>query len=123
MIALAFPIAGHQGIEVDQVRHSWRHPVGHAGDDDPAIAMSHQHDILEIFEVQDVHDIADVGGQVNVRGGEMDAFAQAGESWRVHVVSGRAQQRDNLFPAPAAVPSAVDEDKRGRRRASQLTSF
>jgi hypothetical protein len=48
--------------------------------------------------------------EVNVRAGEIEMFAQAGERWAINGVAVSGEQLVHVFPIPAAAPRAVHDD-------------
>ena len=90
-------------------------PVGHAGDDHPPVAPTHQDDAGQVFVVQQVDDVLEVGVQINLWAGEVDTLAKPGEGRREDLVTRRLQFRCHPAPAPAADERALDQDEGCRR--------
>ena len=63
----------HECIEIDELAQPVRHLFGSPGDDDAAGSVRDQDDIMEVFVPEDVHDIEDMGRQINVPAGEMES--------------------------------------------------
>src|SRR5204863_63307 len=76
-----------------------------------AVAMADEDHVPQVLELEHRDDILHMRVQVGVGARQVRALADAGERWREHLVAGRAQQWDDLPPAPAAVPAAVDKDE------------
>lgn len=69
--------------------------VESADNDGAAVGVAHEHDSIEVFEQDLVHDIVDVSAQTHVGVNEVDPFADAGEAWSEHLVTlGRQQSAD-----------------------------
>src|SRR5579863_10424409 len=60
-ISQRFAIAWHEGIQIDQVSNALRHPINHAGDDHPAITVTHQDDPMQILFLKQADDILNMG--------------------------------------------------------------
>ena len=58
-----------------------------------------QHDVAQILELQEIDDIDDVGIEVDVRIGQMDALAQPSERRRMHRMTGRTEKWGDSLPA------------------------
>src|SRR5436309_2538143 len=56
-----FAIMWHEGIQIDQVSNALRHLINHAGDDHPAITVTHQDDSMQILFLKQADDILDMG--------------------------------------------------------------
>ncbi len=105
-----FAIVGETGIDVDKLLDAIGDAVGDAGDDHAAVAVSDEDDVVEVFVEDFVDDILDVGGEVDVGGGEMDAFALAGEGGAIDFPAVVGEEAVGFAEGPGAAPGAVDED-------------
>ena len=56
-----FAITWHEGIKIDQVSNALRHLIHHAGDDHPAITVTHQDDTMQMLFQKQADDILDMG--------------------------------------------------------------
>ena len=101
-------------VEIDESGNAVGDTVGDAGCHHAAIGMAGQHDLAKTFVVHDVDDVGDVRGQVDACRQEMRALALPGQCRREHGVTACSQQRRDLAVAPAARPSAVNENEGGR---------
>jgi hypothetical protein len=84
--------------------------VGDAGNDTTAVRVTAEHYIRKLLPFEEIHDIGDVSREIDGRRIEVRPFAQACKRRREYVVSGRLKRGANVFPAPASVPRAVDEN-------------
>ena len=91
------------------------HPFGDifqgSGDHESAVGKAEQHDVAQILVLHGVDDIGDVGGQADLRTGEVRALADAGQAWREDLVTCRAQRAADLPEAGRAALGAVHEDE------------
>jgi hypothetical protein len=108
-------ILGHGRVEVDELCQPLRHPVGDAGDDHPAVAPADEHDILEVFVLQDIDDVLDVGVEVDVGVAKVDPLAETREGRREDIVPGSAQERRQLLSTPPATAGTLHQDECGHR--------
>jgi len=69
-----FAVFGQQGVQVNDALDSVGHAVGHAGDDHAAVAVTHQHNVVQIFPEDDVDDVLNVRVEINVRAAEVGMF-------------------------------------------------
>jgi hypothetical protein len=102
-------ILRHPGVEIDQVRQPLRNAVSHPGDDHPPVAPADEHDILQVFVLEDVDDVDDVGVKIDVGVAKVDPLAETREGRRENIVPGSAQERRELFPALPAAAGALNQ--------------
>lgn len=76
--------------------------------------MAHEHHVVQILPLQDVHDIPDVRFESNTSVEKMGALAEAGERWREHYVTALSEPIGHPTPAPASAPASVDENEVAR---------
>jgi hypothetical protein len=72
------------------VHQPLRRPVGDAGDDHAAVALSGQDDIVEVFVPEQVEDVLDVGLEARLRGRQVNALGVAGQRRREDLVAAGA---------------------------------
>lgn len=60
-IGQRFAVTWHEGIQIDQVSNALRHLINHAGDDHPAITVTHQDDTMQILFHKLADDVLDMG--------------------------------------------------------------
>ena len=60
-ISHSFAVTWHESIQIDQVSNALGHLINHAGDDDPAITVTHQDDPMQILFQKQANDILDMG--------------------------------------------------------------
>ena len=104
------------GVHVDDAANAMRHALGDTGDDQAAIAVAHQDDLVQVLELEHVDDVLDVCVEAHVPTEEMAALAQSCQGRGHDVVASSAQVRRHPLPAPAAQPCAVDENEGGHDR-------
>ena len=75
------------GIEIDELAHTVRGPVGHAGDDHSAVAVADKDHVAKILVVQYRHDVLDVEVQVHTGADQMGPLADARHGRRVCLVA------------------------------------
>src|SRR5215813_11132732 len=80
-----------------------------------AIGMDDQTNVVEVFPFDHVDDVGDVSDEDDILAHEVRALADAGESWREHLVAALLRKIGHAPPAPAAVPGAVHEHEVLRR--------
>ena len=91
------------------------HLLGDARDDDAAIGVADQHDVLEPLPFDHVDDVGHVGGEIDLGIEQVRALAQPGHGRREHLVAALLQEIGDAPPAPAAVPGAVHQHEGLRR--------
>src|SRR6516162_4478255 len=64
------------------------------------------------FALDEIGDIVEMGCKPGHRLGKMSTLAETRERDHVHRPRGRLQQRHKAFPAPPAMPGAMDENDR-----------
>jgi len=111
-VVKALSVSRDDRIEIDQPSDSCGGAVGRRADDYPAVAMSDQHDVGEIFGLEYRHDVRDVGVQADLSRREVRALPEAGQRRGVDVGPARLQLCPDLSPAPTAVPGAMHQDVR-----------
>ena len=94
----------------------WQDPFGDAlcdGASHKTIqAMTHENHVMQIFIFQHADDILNVRVHVNVGIMQMGTLcAKARECNRMDFMPGGAQEGCDFFPAPAAVPHAVNKNE------------
>src|SRR5262245_16424775 len=77
--------------------------------DHAPIREAEQHDLVQALVEDVIDDVGDVCRQVDLGTDEMDAFAEAREAWRGHVVPAGAQQRANFPKAVGATPCSMHQ--------------
>ena len=113
------PVSGarEHRVDVDQAREHARMPLlefdGGARDDHAAVAVPDQHDVLELFHLDQADDIGDVRVQVDVGSAQVCPLAVAGQGHGVDLEPGIPQRRQHAPPDPAASPGAMDQNKGG----------
>src|SRR5258708_12289430 len=50
-----YAIPWHEGIQIDQLSNSLRHPISHSADAQPSKTVTHQHDTLHILYLPPTH--------------------------------------------------------------------
>ena len=61
------PVFRCRGIEKDEVANSIGRPIGGAGDHHAAVTVSHENHVVQVFEVQKLHDVGDVKFEIDLR--------------------------------------------------------
>ena len=108
------------GVNVHQLGNLLRYPLGDGSDQHASHAMADKEDVMQVFIPDDVDDIQHMGLKIDIRVGEVNPFAYAGQRWCVNVMSGRTQEwRD---PLPTHTSTTVDKDKRPHLPRSDLSS-
>ena len=108
----ALAVLRHEGIEIDELGDPLRHLLGNARDHHAARAVADEDHAIEVLVLQDVDDVLDMGGQGNLRPGEVGAFAEAGQGGGVDRVALLAETRGHLVPAPTAEPCRMNQHER-----------
>src|SRR5689334_4079115 len=103
-------MTGDERIEIDEVRDAVGDMLERARDDEAAIGESDQHDLVQILVEDVVHDVADMRAEADLRAGEMNALADAGQAGARHFVSRGAEQGPHMPKAVGAAPSAVNQN-------------
>jgi hypothetical protein len=70
-----------------------------------------EHHVAQPLPFQQVHDIGDMGGEIDTRRQQMRALAQPGQRRRKNNVAIAAKPIGDAPPAPAAMPSTVNQHK------------
>src|SRR5215212_3088085 len=94
-------IGYRSGVHVHYLRDALGHPVGHTRDHKAGVAVSQEHDVVKILELDQVDHVGDVGIEVDLRRGEVHSLAQAGEGEGVGIVSLLPEAPGYGLPAPA----------------------
>jgi hypothetical protein len=69
---------------------------------------------LDLVRGEEIEDVSDVGVEAGFRGEQRRFLGQPGQGWRPNSMPLGPQERRDPVPAPPAMPTAVDEDERGR---------
>ena len=105
----ALTVRRHEGVEIDKPGNAIARLIGDTRHRHAAIAVPDQHDIAQIFILDDAKHVLNMGFQV-VRGtGQMSPFAQPGVARCEEFMSGRRHERPHLLPGPRRRPGAVGE--------------
>jgi len=99
----------NKGIQVDEGCNSVGQCIGDAGDHHAAVGVADQNNVRQPFFLDDIHDIGDVGVEIDARTHQMDALAQPSQCRRIGFVAGLAQLLGDRTPVPAADPSAMNQ--------------
>jgi hypothetical protein len=80
--------------------------VGHPGDDLAAIAVAHQHDVVQFLGICQRQHVGDMGLQADLRLAQVGAVAVAGQRGGVHLEAGLAQRASTRrqIQAPPQAP-------------------
>ena len=98
-----------EGIDVDQVTDAPARLLGDTGDDQSAIAVADEHDIVEILSVQEIDHIPNVRVERHMLRERPGVGSQAGQRGDEHRTSRQLQPRRHEVPRRAALKRAVDE--------------
>jgi len=85
------------------------HVIGGASNHHAARAVADEDDVAQVLVFDDVGDVADMYFKSDFRPRQVRALAEPGQRRSEHLVPLRTQQRRELFPAPAAEPSRMDQ--------------
>ena len=77
--------------------------------------MAAEHEIIELLPSNEIQHIQRVRLQIYSFGEQVRALANACQGRCKYLVSLLLQASAYTFPAPAAVPGTMDQDKRGHR--------
>ena len=83
-----------------------------SGDHDPAVGEPEQHDVGEVLVEDLVDDVADVGGEVDLRAHEVDPLADAREARGEHLVALGGQEGPDLAEPVRPTPRTVHQHER-----------
>ena len=101
-----------EGIDVDQVTDAAARPLGDTGDDQSAIAVADEHDIVEILSVQEIDHIPNVCVERHTLRERAGVGSQAGQRGDEYRTSRQLQPRRHQIPRRAALKCAVYEHDR-----------
>src|SRR5436189_515930 len=101
-----------EGVNEDDGPNRILHPLCDGGDDETSIGVAAQNDILQPLPLQDIDDVGDVGAEVHFGVDEVRPLTEACQRWREDLMPGVCQKIGNSTPAPATMPSAVNQDER-----------
>src|ERR1035437_5478801 len=110
----ALTVIGYNGVDKDDLPDAVGYAVHHAGDHHPAVAVADEDNVMQIFPEDEIDDVGDVRGEVDVRTGKVHPFAETSESGPVDLVTVGAEQQVDLLPLPPAAPRPVYKHKRTR---------
>ena len=108
----ALAIAQDHRVQVHQVPQSFPGPVRNAGNDAPAVGMTHQHHVRQLLPLEHVHDVGNVRIETDVGMQQVGPLAASGKRGRIHPMPLPFQDSAHESPAPAAVAGAVNQDER-----------
>src|SRR5690606_28242062 len=97
------------GVEINDVLHPVGQLIDDAGNDHATVAVPDEYDIIEFLPENQVHDVRDVGVEIDVGAGEVNAFALPGQRDAVDGMSMRREQIADLLVFPATSPGSVDD--------------
>ncbi len=118
------PRLQHEAVEVAEVAHGLlRHPVRHAADGVAAEAVPDGDDAAQLLRLHEAGGAVHEHVERDAARKGMLALAEAGPRRREHPVPLRVRRVRGAAPAPAAVPSAVDEHVGLRRPAADAWLF
>jgi hypothetical protein len=69
-----------------------------------------EHDIVEILEFDEIHNVGDVGFEVYFGVCEVHPFAQTGEGDEIGIVPLLSEPTGDCLPTPAPKPTTTDQD-------------
>jgi hypothetical protein len=72
-----------------------------------------EHDIVEILEFDEIHNVGDVGFEVYFGVCEVHPFAQTGEGDEIGIVPLLSEPTGDCLPTPAPKPTTTDQDING----------
>src|SRR5882757_8760585 len=99
------------GIDVDQGRQTRQHSLGGSGDYPSPVRMSDENDVVEVFPVNDVGHVSNVGVQRDIDAQQMRSVGQPGQSRGEDAVAAILELVADPRPAPPPVPRSVDENE------------
>jgi hypothetical protein len=79
----------HESVEVHELPDALRNAIDDASDHDPARAVAHKDDVVEVLVRQEVDHVVDVGIEADLWTSQMDTLAESGQGGRVNGVSSR----------------------------------
>ncbi len=112
LIVHASAVLEKERIQINQRADPLRDAVGHSADHSAAVRVSAQHYIRKLLPANQVHYVVDMRFEVDLRREQMRSLSDARQRRREHFVPLRLQRLADAFPAPAAVPRAVNQDVR-----------
>ena len=104
-----WPLVGLAASRIDELPDPIGGAVSDAGDDHAAVAVADENHVTQVFEVQQVHDVADVHVEVDRGADEVSPVATPGQARRIDVVTLRTEEPSDLPVAPAAMPATVHQ--------------
>src|SRR5687767_5784514 len=105
----ALAVLGNDSIDVYNAPNSIGYPVHDSRDHHSAVAVTHEYDVVKILVSDDVHDVRNVGAQIDRRSKKMYALSQSGQSRPINLVAGCGKDRVDLLPVPPATPRSVND--------------
>jgi hypothetical protein len=72
-------VGKRSAVQVHQPRDALGNPICRARNHDARVAVSQEHDLVEVLELDEVHHVGDVSVYVDVGRGEVRPLAEAGE--------------------------------------------
>jgi len=100
----------HESVEIDEAPNPFGHAVGDTCHHGATRAMPDQNRAPQVLVFYDIYDIQDVVVQADLRVRQMRSFTEPRQRGRVDLAPSRAQQRNDLLPAPATMPGRVNQD-------------
>ncbi len=100
----------HDGIEIHELTNALRYAIGRAGDRQSTKAVAHQNDIGQVLVFEDVDDVLDEYTEIDRGRKQMRTFAEPAEGGGQDLMPVIPQDPGDRFPAPSAVPGAVNEN-------------
>ena len=105
-------VVRQKGVEENDRAYGGRYFFSDAGNDETAVGVPAQHDVGQPLPFHHIDDVGDVGGDIDLRTEKMRAFAESGKRRREDLVAAAAKPIGNAWPAPTAMPSAMNQDER-----------
>ena len=97
----------YEGVNVNEMAQFLRQAFSNGSGDCPTITVSHEDHLVQRLILDDIENILNVGIKVNFRRGEMNPFADSGESRGVDIVTSSAQVGSHFLLLPTTTPSTV----------------
>ena len=98
----------HQRVDINEQRDSLRGTICGAGDRQPAVAGTAQHDVVEFFELEHGNDVLDVGAEPNPWT-QMAALTHPCQRRSEHHMPTPTQQLRDRGPFPSSTETTMND--------------
>ena len=109
MVGKAFAVLRIGGVQIDAMADTVCGAIRCSGYHHSTIGMADNDRVVEVFRVQQLHDVIDLEIEVDLGAHVLGILAHAGQGWRIDGMPFRLQPPCDWLVTPATMTSAVNE--------------